>query len=179
MLSLLEKMEADVTAGSQSDAGPNAQVSTTDSSQTPAAATTKPAGQGKADVLRRLAEDEEPAVQQDPAGSVPKETSPAGGSEKSLLTQPTKGQESESLTDPRKGTQGINESGVIWAPTGGGSGAAIGAAPAPPSGRKNRLRQTKRMMMAMQARQILLFVLLASSPATSTAIAGLILRIWR
>ena len=137
MLSLLEKMEADVTAGNQSGATPNTQFGATDSSQTPATVTTKPAGQSKADVLRRLAEDEEPAVQQDPAGSVPKETSAPGASGKSLLTQPKKGQESESLTDPRKGTQGINESGVIWAPTGGGSGAAIGAKEPPPANKED------------------------------------------
>ena len=62
----------------------------------------------EADVLRRLAEDEKPAVQENAALSV-----------------------------PRKGTQGINESGVIWAPTGGDAGAAIGAKEPPPANKED------------------------------------------
>ncbi|MBN2133095.1 MAG: hypothetical protein JW741_26580 [Sedimentisphaerales bacterium] len=127
MLSLLEKMEADVTAGSQGGAAPNTQVGATDSPQTTAGATAAPAGQGKAEVLRRLAEDEKPAGQEGPARSAPQEASPSGAPEKSLLTEPKKSPGTQSLTDPLKGTQGANDSDVISAPGGAGAGVAIGA----------------------------------------------------
>lgn len=113
MLSLLEKMEADVTASSQSSATPDARVSATDSPQANVPATAAPAGQSKAEVLRRLAEEGDPADQDGPAKVAPKETTVPGAPAQPLLPQPKKGPGGDGLIDPLGGTQGVNNSSVV------------------------------------------------------------------
>jgi len=114
MLSLLEKMEADAMASSESGAAPDTRVSATDSPQTNAsAAPAAPDGKGKTEVLRRLAEEGDPSGQNGPVKIAPKETTVPGAPVPPLLPQPKKGPGGDSLTDPLGGTQGLNDSSAV------------------------------------------------------------------